>query len=62
MDQDRHCGPVEMGHTHITLKDAKQTVGEPEKFSTTQLISPSKKVKETFDDDLHFNIEMGGRT
>eukprot|EP00092_Neocalanus_flemingeri_P010742 GFUD01011571.1.p1 GENE.GFUD01011571.1~~GFUD01011571.1.p1 ORF type:complete len:482 (-),score=142.60 GFUD01011571.1:172-1617(-) len=43
MDQDRHCGPVEMGHTSITLKDARQTVGEPEKFSTTQFIQETKK-------------------
>ena len=44
MDEDRHCGPVEMGHTDITLKDAKQTVEEPVKFSTTQFITQNKKV------------------
>eukprot|EP00092_Neocalanus_flemingeri_P098151 GFUD01125160.1.p1 GENE.GFUD01125160.1~~GFUD01125160.1.p1 ORF type:complete len:477 (-),score=153.45 GFUD01125160.1:207-1637(-) len=43
MDQDRHCGSVEMGHTSITLKDAKQTVEEPEKFTTTQFIKETKK-------------------
>ena len=44
MDQDRHCGAVEMGHTTITLKDAKQTVEDPVKFSTTQFIKQTKKV------------------
>ena len=44
MDQDRHCGAVEMGHTTITLKDAKQTVEDPVKFSTAQFIKQTKKV------------------
>ena len=44
MDQDRHCGAVEMGHTTITLKDAKQTVEDPVKFSTEQFIKQTKKV------------------
>eukprot|EP00090_Calanus_glacialis_P010852 TRINITY_DN19311_c0_g1_i1.p1 TRINITY_DN19311_c0_g1~~TRINITY_DN19311_c0_g1_i1.p1 ORF type:complete len:476 (+),score=146.04 TRINITY_DN19311_c0_g1_i1:93-1520(+) len=43
MDQDRHCGAVEMGHTTITLKDAKQTVEDPVKFSTAQFIKQTKK-------------------
>ena len=46
MDQDRYCGPVEMGNTVITLKEAKQTVEEPEKFSTSQFIKETKKVIE----------------
>ena len=44
MDQDRYCGPVEMGHTDITLKEANQIVEEPEKFSTTQFIKEKRKV------------------
>ena len=44
MDQDRHCGAVEMGHTTITLKVAKQTVEDPVKFSTAQFIKQTKKV------------------
>ena len=44
MDQDRHCGAVEMGHTATTLKDAKQTVEDPVKFSTEQFIKQTKKV------------------
>jgi hypothetical protein len=44
MDQDRHCGAVEMGHTTITLKNAKQTVEDPVKFSTAQFIKQTKKV------------------
>jgi len=44
MDQDRYCGPVEMGHTFITLKEANQIVEEPEKFSTTQFITEKRKV------------------
>jgi len=36
MDQDRYCGPVEMGHSSISMKEAKQTVPEPEKFSITR--------------------------
>jgi len=34
MDQDRHCGSVEMGRATITLKEAKQTVEDPVKFSS----------------------------
>ena len=47
MDQDRYCGPVELGHTTISMKEAKQTIPEPEKFSTTQIIKQSKKVTNT---------------
>jgi len=43
MDQDRYCGPVEMGHSSISMKEAKQTVPEPEKFSITQFIDQVKK-------------------
>lgn len=34
MDQDRHCGSVEMGRATITLKEAKQTAEDPVKFSS----------------------------
>lgn len=44
MDQDRYCGPVELGHTIISMKEAKQTVPEPEKFSATHIIKQTKKV------------------
>jgi len=44
MDQDRYCGPVELGHTTISMKEAKQTIPEPEKFATTQIIKQSKKL------------------
>jgi len=43
MDQDRHCGAVEMGHTTITLKEAEQMVEDPVKFSTSQIIKQRKK-------------------
>jgi len=33
-DQDRHCGAVELGRAMITLKEAKQTVEDPVKFSS----------------------------
>ena len=46
MDQDRYCGPVDVGHTTITLKDAKQTVAAPEKFATTQFIKQTTKVNQ----------------
>ena len=55
MDQDRYCGPVEVGHTTITLKDAKQTVADPEKFATTQFIKQTTKVNQ--DAKLCLNIE-----
>ena len=67
-DQDRHCGPVEIGSTSVTLKvmimfkmmmmmmmmvlvvmiypqEAKQTGPDPDKFSSSQILSPPKKVK-----------------
>ena len=44
MDQDRYCGPVELGHTIISMKEAKQTVPEPEKFAATHIIKQTKKV------------------
>jgi hypothetical protein len=43
MDQDRHCGAVEMGNTTITIKDAEQMVEDPVKFSTAQFIKQRKK-------------------
>ena len=74
IDQDRHCGPVEIGSTSVTLKvmimfmimfkmimmmmmmvlvvmiypqEAKQTgpAPDPDKFSSSQILSPPKKVK-----------------
>lgn len=60
MDQDRHCGSVEMGRTTITLKvfvlgkvifhkyilkEAKQTVEDPVKFSSHCPLVFDKKVK-----------------
>ena len=44
MDQDRHCGAVEVGNTSITLKEAEQMVEDPVKFSTAQFIKQRKKV------------------
>jgi len=44
MDQDRYCGPVELGHTIISMKEAKQTVPEPEKFAATHIIKQTKKL------------------
>ena len=44
MDQDRHCGAVEMGHTTITPKDAEQLTEDPVKFSSAQFIKQRKKV------------------
>jgi len=43
MDQDRHCGAVEIGKTSITLKEAKQTVEDPVKFSAHSPIIQTKK-------------------
>jgi len=43
MDQDRHCGAVEVGNTSITLKEAEQMVEDPVKFSTAQFIKQRKK-------------------
>jgi len=43
MDQDRHCGAVEIGRTTISLKEAKQTVEDPVKFSSHCPLTPSKK-------------------
>ena len=47
MDQDRHCGAVEMGHTTITLKNAEQLIEDPVKFSSTQFIKQRKKVDQS---------------
>ena len=44
IDQDKHCGPVEIGSTSISLKQAKQTMADPSKFSTTQSLIQNKKV------------------
>jgi len=43
IDQDRHCGPVEIGSTSVTLKEAKQTGPDPDKFSSSQILNPPKK-------------------
>lgn len=43
IDQDRHCGPVELGNTSISLKEAKQTGPDPDKFSSTQFLTQPKK-------------------
>jgi len=43
IDQDRHCGPTELGSTSVSLKEAKQLVTDPDKFSSTQFINPPKK-------------------
>jgi len=43
VDQDRYCGPVEIGSTSITIKEAKQTGPDPDKFSSTQILNPPKK-------------------
>lgn len=56
MDQDRYCGPVEMGHTAMTLKEAKQTVEVPENFSTSLFLKEAKKV--IFRYSLSFRVQM----
>ena len=43
MDQDRHCGAVEIGRAGITLKEAKQTVDDPVKFSSHCPLLHSKR-------------------
>ena len=48
MDQDRHCGAVEIGKTSITLREAKQTVEDPVKFSAHSPIIQTKKVSKIF--------------
>ena len=44
MDQDRHSGAVEIGHTMLTLKEANQLLENPEKFTATQKLNKKKKV------------------
>ena len=48
MDQDRHCGAVEIGKASITLREAKQTVEDPVKFSAHSPIIQTKKVRKLF--------------
>jgi len=43
MDQDRHSGAVEIGHTMLTLKEANQLLENPEKFTATQKLNKKKK-------------------
>ena len=43
MDQDRHCGALEIGKTTITLKEAKQTIEDPVKFSSHSPLIQAKK-------------------
>lgn len=43
VDQDRHSGPLELGSTTVTMKEAKQVGPDPEKFQATQIIVPAKK-------------------
>jgi len=44
MDQDRYCGPVELGHTSISMKEAKQNIVEPEKFEATHILKQTKRL------------------
>ena len=44
VDQDRHCGPVELGTTAVSLKEAGQARPDPDKFSATQFLLAPKKV------------------
>ena len=40
----RHCGAVELGRAMITLKEAKQTVEDPVKFSSHCPLVQTKRV------------------
>jgi len=52
VDQDRHCGPVELGATAVTLKEAGQAGPDPDKFSATQfLVQPKKEFGQ-----IHFGL------
>lgn len=42
MDQDRHTGPREIGRSVVSLKEAKQTVQEPERSTLTLFLSTPK--------------------
>ena len=41
----RHCGAVELGRAMITLKEAKQTVEDPVKFSSHCPLVQTKRVR-----------------
>ena len=43
MDQDRHCGSLEIGRVNISLKEAKQVVEDPVKFSSVCALLQTKK-------------------
>jgi len=43
MDQDRHCGSLEIGRANISLKEAKQVVEDPVKFSSVCPLIQTKK-------------------
>ena len=43
MDQDRHCGSLEIGRANISLKEAKQVVEDPVKFSSVCALMQTKK-------------------
>jgi len=43
MDQDRYTGPLELGHANVSLKEAKQTVPDPERSTLTLLLTQPKR-------------------
>ena len=43
MDQDRHCGSMELGRANITLREAKQVVEDPVKFSSVCPLTQTRK-------------------
>ncbi|XP_023337857.1 synaptotagmin-12 [Eurytemora carolleeae] len=43
MDQDRHTGPTELGRATVSLKEAKQTVQDPERSTLTLFLTQQKK-------------------
>lgn len=43
MDQDRHCGSLEIGRANISLKEAKQVIEDPVKFSSVCPLIQTKK-------------------
>ena len=43
MDQDRHCGSMEIGRANISLKEAKQVVEDPVKFSSVCPLTQTRR-------------------
>ena len=43
MDQDRHCGSMEIGRANISLKEAKQVLEDPVKFSSVCPLTQTRR-------------------